>query len=105
MSPDVIVDVHIHPIGSPTVSVGDYVRASIRRLKQNYPSLQFQVNPMSTSIVGELDLVLRAVREMHEAQLEAGAVRVSTSLRIDDRRDGVDLRNELAQRSARVTKE
>ena len=84
---DVVVDVHIHPIGYPETSVSRFVAASVRVLKTNYPALQFQVNPMSTTIVGPLEVVLKAVAEMHQAQFSEGAVRVSTSLRIDDRRD------------------
>lgn len=82
-----IVDVHIHPIGGDSPSVSRYVAESVRTLKLNFPSLQFQVNPMSTTMTGDLDLILKAVQQMHEAQFSAGALRVSTSLRIDERRD------------------
>ena len=39
------------------------------------------------TLQGELDEVLRAVRALHEAPFSRGALRVSTSLRIDERRD------------------
>lgn len=45
---------------------------------------------MSTSLSGELDRVLEAVRWMHEAPFAQGAKRVSTTIRIDDRRDTED---------------
>jgi uncharacterized protein (TIGR00106 family) len=85
---DVIIDVHIHPIGSGEIGVSRYVAASVAALKTQFPSLTFQVNPMSTTIQGQLNLALEAVKAMHEAQFYAGAVRVSTSIRIDERRDG-----------------
>ena len=42
---------------------------------------------MSTILEGEMDDVLAAVKAMHEAPFRMGALRVSTTLRIDDRRD------------------
>ena len=42
---------------------------------------------MSTTLDGENDRVLELIRRMHEAPFTQGAYRVSTSIRIDDRRD------------------
>ena len=42
---------------------------------------------MGTVIEGDLDSVLRVIRQMHEAPFKAGALRVSTLIKIDDRRD------------------
>jgi uncharacterized protein (TIGR00106 family) len=42
---------------------------------------------MSTIIEGELDVLLDVIRRMHEVPFENGAMRVSTSITIDDRRD------------------
>jgi uncharacterized protein (TIGR00106 family) len=42
---------------------------------------------MSTIIEGELDRVLEAVKKMHEVPFARGAMRVSTQISIDDRRD------------------
>jgi uncharacterized protein (TIGR00106 family) len=42
---------------------------------------------MGTIIEGDLDAILAVVREMHEAPFGEGAVRVSTLIKIDDRRD------------------
>jgi uncharacterized protein (TIGR00106 family) len=100
--PDAIVDVHIHPIGAPEVGVSRYVAESVRVLKTQFPSLRFQVNPMSTTIVGDLELILQAVRAMHEAQFHAGALRVSTSIRIDERRDAAALN--ITDLSGRVSR-
>jgi uncharacterized protein (TIGR00106 family) len=36
---------------------------------------------------GDLDEVLRAVRAVHEVPFQAGALRVSTTVKIDERRD------------------
>jgi uncharacterized protein (TIGR00106 family) len=42
---------------------------------------------MGTIIEGDLDEILKVVRRMHEHPFTQGAVRVSTLLKIDDRRD------------------
>jgi uncharacterized protein (TIGR00106 family) len=42
---------------------------------------------MGTIIEGELNDILRVIRQMHEAPFAAGAARVSTLIKIDDRRD------------------
>lgn len=81
-----IVQVTIVPIGSETPSVSKYV-ASCHKVLDNYPELKYQLTPMSTCIEGDLDLILKAVREMHEVPYGEGAKRVSTSIKIDDRRD------------------
>lgn len=83
-----IVQLTIVPIGSETPSVSRYV-AACHKVLDNYPELKYQLTPMSTCIEGDLDVILKAVRQMHEVPFENGAQRVSTSIKIDDRRDKV----------------
>jgi uncharacterized protein (TIGR00106 family) len=42
---------------------------------------------MGTIIEGDLDAILPVVRRMHEAPFAEGALRVSTLIKVDDRRD------------------
>jgi len=42
---------------------------------------------MSTVIEGDLEIVLPLVRKLHEEPFRNGALRVYTTLKIDDRRD------------------
>ena len=44
---------------------------------------------MGTIIEGPLEKILEVTRQMHEVPFERGAQRVSTTLKIDDRRDKV----------------
>ena len=75
----------ITPIGEGT-SVSKYVKAAIKYLKEN--GVKFQTNPMSTVIeVEDLETLFNVVKKAHEAVLEAGAKRLITDLKIDDRRD------------------
>lgn len=84
-----IVEVTVIPIGTGTTSVSDYVAGIHRALEQEEAEgrVRFQMTPMSTIIEGELDDLLRVVRRIHEVPFEQGAGRVSTSIKIDDRRD------------------
>jgi uncharacterized protein (TIGR00106 family) len=85
--PTVIADITITPIGTETATTSDYIAAAENVLKQ-YPQLKTELYPMSTTVEGDLDTVLEAVRDMHEAPFKLGAQRLTTSIRIDDRRDG-----------------
>jgi len=42
---------------------------------------------MGTIIEGDIDAILPVLRRMHELPFAQGAVRVSTLIKIDDRRD------------------
>lgn len=81
-----IVEVTIAPLGTGSPSVSQYV-ANCHKVLEQAKDLKYQLTPMSTIIEGDLDKILTVIRQMHETPFAAGAQRVSTSLRIDDRRD------------------
>jgi len=83
-----IVFLTITPLGTATPSVSRYV-AGVEKVLQA-SGLKSQLTAMGTIIEGDLDQILRVVRQMHEHPFSQGALRVSTSLRIDDRRDKKD---------------
>jgi len=85
MSP-VIAEITIVPLGTADTSLSLYV-AEVERVLARHPRIKTQLTPMSTIVEGELDDILAAVRDMHEAPFAKGAKRVSTRLAIDDRRD------------------
>ncbi len=83
----VIAEFSIIPVGQAGSSVGCYVAAAVNALK-NVEGLDFEVTPMGTILAAkDLDTIFEAVRQAHEAVVAAGAKRVSSTLRIDDRRD------------------
>lgn len=84
-----IVQLTIVPLGTGTTSVSDYVAAVHRVLEQEGGRVKYELTAMSTIIEGELDDLFAIVRRMHEVPFENGAMRVSTTLTIDDRRDKV----------------
>lgn len=81
-----IAAVSITPIGTGETGVGEYVAAAERVLRQE-PGLRVQLNAMFTLLEGDLETIYRAIQRAHEAVVEAGAQRVSTVIKIDDRRD------------------
>jgi len=80
-----VVFLTITPIGTATPSVSRYVAGVERVLRGS--GLQHQLTAMGTIIEGDLDRILEVVRQMHEHPFGQGAVRVSTLIKIDDRRD------------------
>jgi len=81
-----IAEITIIPIGTGSTSVSDYV-VDIQRVLANQPGVTVQLTSMSTIVEGPLDRVFEVIRTMHEVPFEHGAGRVSTSIKIDDRRD------------------
>ena len=81
----IVAEVTIIPIGTGS-SASRYVAEALRALEGL--GLRYQLTPMSTVFEAEdLEEVFRAVKVMHEAVIRAGAPRVETILKIDDRRD------------------
>jgi uncharacterized protein (TIGR00106 family) len=82
----VIAEVTFSPIGTATPSLSKYVVAALDVLTR-HPEIDFLLNPMGTVLEGERKDVLAIVEEMNEAVFAAGAQRVGTTLKIDERRD------------------
>lgn len=80
-----IVAVSIAPTGAGA-SVGTYVAEALR-VVQAQDAVGYELGSMFTTLEGDLDEVMALVRRMQEAVFDAGAVRVGTVLKIDDRRD------------------
>jgi uncharacterized protein (TIGR00106 family) len=83
-----IVEVTIAPLGTGTPSISKYV-AAVHKVLEEATDLKHQLTPMATVIEGDLDRILAVIRRMHEVPFAEGAQRVSTLIRIDDRRDKV----------------
>lgn len=85
-----IAEIAVDPIGTQEPTESDYVVAAERALKKAVEasgSLQYQINPMSTTIEGEREEVLKVLERMHQAPFEEGARRVITTIRLDERHD------------------
>lgn len=82
----VVAEIHVMPVGTPTASISDYVSRCELVLKE-FRSVQYRINPLSTTLEGEAEEIWQVVRRMHEACFEEGVQRVVTSVRLDERRD------------------
>ncbi len=83
--PKVMAAVSISPVGEG-VSVSRYVAAALRVL-QTQNRVAYQLGPMFTTLLGEPEDVFQIIRKMQEAVFQEGAVRVSTVIKMDERRD------------------
>jgi uncharacterized protein (TIGR00106 family) len=82
-----IVEITIVPLGTGNPSVSSYVANIYKVLEEASEQVKYQMTPMSTIIEGELDDLFSLIKKMHEVPFDQGAQRVSTSIKIDDRRD------------------
>ncbi len=80
-----IVAVSISPVGSG-VSVSEYVAAALGVVR-GQDRVRYRLDPMFTTLEGDLVEIYALIARMQEAVFAAGAVRVGTVIKIDDRRD------------------
>jgi uncharacterized protein (TIGR00106 family) len=81
-----IIDISVVPVGTGKPSVSDFVAGAVRILK-NEPGIKYELTAMNTIIEGDLEKLLSLAQRMHNSAFDAGAKRVVTTLRIDERRD------------------
>lgn len=82
-----VVEISIVPLGTGSTSLSPYVAACEKELREHGEGLKFELTAMGTIIEGDLDRILPLIRRLHEVPFGKGALRVSTSIKIDDRRD------------------
>lgn len=81
-----IAEVTVVPLGTGDTSLSNYV-ADCQKVLEQEEEIDYQLTPMGTVIEGELDKIFEVVKKLHQVPFDSGALRVSTSLKIDDRRD------------------
>lgn len=57
--------------------------------------LKHEVGAVATTVEGELDQVLDAIKHAHEAVLNRGVERVVTDIRIDEKKGGISMAEEI----------
>jgi len=80
-----IVAVSISPVGEGP-GVARFVAAALGPVRAQ-SRIRWRLDPMFTTLEGDLTEVLGLVQRMHEAVFAAGARRVSLLIKVDDRRD------------------
>jgi uncharacterized protein (TIGR00106 family) len=81
-----IAEISIVPLGTKTPSVSQYVARAVKVLEKE-KDMKWEITAMGTIVEGDLDRILAVVRKMHEETFGGGVARVSTTVKIDDRRD------------------
>ncbi len=90
-----LMEITVVPLGSGT-SLSKYVAKAVWAL-ETVPEIDYELTSMGTIVVGRMDRLLEVAQKMHQAVLDAGAKRVETTIRIDDRQDKpVTLSSKLA---------
>jgi uncharacterized protein (TIGR00106 family) len=80
-----IAAVSITPVGAG-VSVSRYVTAALQVVRAQ-DRVRYRLDPMFTTLEGDIADVFDLVRRMQDTVFEAGAQRVGIVIKIDDRRD------------------
>ncbi len=86
MKGHVVAEISVVPLGTESTSLSQYVAACVKVL-DGRKDVSYQLTPMGTVMEGPLDKVLEVARLLHEIPFAEGALRVMTTLKIDDRRD------------------
>lgn len=82
----VVVELNVIPLGVG-MSVSRFLAPAIQVLKQR--GVKHQITPMCTIFeTSSIKEAYELVEAAHEAVFEAGAKRVVTTVKVDDRRDG-----------------
>jgi uncharacterized protein (TIGR00106 family) len=80
-----ILEISIVPIGIQGTSLSGYVAGCLDVLRKE--KVKYELTAMGTIIEGNLKDLMRIALKMHAIPFRKGAPRVSTTMRIDDRRD------------------
>jgi len=80
-----IAEISVIPIGTRSTSLSSYVASCLKVLEE--ADLTHEVHGMGTIIEGDLKDIFEVILKMHEVPFQAGALRVVTTIKIDDRRD------------------
>jgi uncharacterized protein (TIGR00106 family) len=81
-----MIEITVLPVGTQTPSVSRYVAGAIKIL-QDEPGIKYELTAMGTIIEGDRERLLAVADKMHLSAFDAGAIRVVTTIKIDERLD------------------
>lgn len=82
-----ILEISVVPIGTGNPSVSTYVADCVRVLKKE--RVKYELTSMGTNMEGNLRDLIQVAMKMHQTPFKKGALRVLTTIKIDDRRDKI----------------
>lgn len=80
-----IMAISVTPVGTGSTGVGEFVAEALRVIERS--GLHYELNAMHTVVEGDLAALMGLVSEIHAALFAQGARRLSTVIKLDDRRD------------------
>ena len=81
-----MIEISVLPVGTQTPSVSRFVAGAVKILRDE-PDIRYELTAMGTIIEGERRHLLALAERMHQSAFDAGAVRVVTTIKIDERMD------------------
>lgn len=80
-----MMEIQVLPLGTCSTSLSDFIAKAVKKVEES--GMKHELSPMGTVVEGDVDALVALARAMHESAFEAGAMRVVTTIEIDDRRD------------------
>ena len=81
-----MMDISIVPVGTGNPSVSAFV-AEAHRILQKEAGIRYELTAMNTIIEGNLEKLFEIAQKLHRSPFAAGAKRVVTTIRLDERTD------------------
>lgn len=81
-----MMEISVVPLGTGSPSVSSYVAGAVK-IVQDEPAVSYRLTAMGTVLEGDLEILLSLAAKMHRSVLEAGAKRVVTTIKLDERTD------------------
>jgi uncharacterized protein (TIGR00106 family) len=81
-----MMDISIVPVGTGSPSVSAFV-AGAHKVLQKETGIKYELTAMNTIIEGDLEKLFSVAQKMHRSAFDAGALRVVTTIRLDERLD------------------
>jgi len=81
-----VVEISVTPLATVGSGVSAYVAGCVKIARES--GLKVQLTPMGTILEGEMSDLWPVLMEMHAFPFDQGVERVSTLIKVDDRRDG-----------------
>jgi len=82
----IVAEIVVTPLGTAKTGLSDYIARAVEEVKK--AGVKYHLHPMGTVFEApDLETACRVMKAAHRAVVEAGAKRVLTTLRIDERLD------------------
>jgi len=93
----IVAEIVVTPIGTSKTGLSDYIAKALDEIKK--AGVKYQLHPMGTVFeAADLETAFKITKACHQAVIKAGAKRVLTTLRLDERLDQPHTMKERVER-------